>query len=298
MNKTISFFQIFHNGDLFVSKEYVRDVIHSLPQFKFKYYHNNHPKALLDIDATYAGSPDGLFDKRTPFGNINDEFFINTWLGVYNKKHINFDKLHAAWEQIYSELNRKYNVNLVLKDKHHYIGHINFEKFNLSNITNFISSNTNKLILISNGPAMSKQSFGDNMKNIIECLARKHLDIKFICTTKFETIVANILFTDDIIVDDQFHLEAAPEWGLKKCDLNEISYLSQHCDIIVGKNSGPFIFTLTKHNLLHNKKIFISLNTREEDSLAWNMKLLSEYRWSDDFNEQSILTLIEKAIND
>ena len=133
-HKIISFFQQFHNGDLFVSKEYVRDVIESLPDFKFKYYHNNHPKALGDINAEYAGSPDGVFDKRTPFLDFNQEFCINTWLGVYHKKDINFDQLHTAWEKIYTAINEKFNVNLTLKDNFVPVGTLSIMPINISQL--------------------------------------------------------------------------------------------------------------------------------------------------------------------
>jgi hypothetical protein len=84
--------------------------------------------------------------------------------------------------------------------------------------------------------------------NTIQDLAKQFPNVTFICTNKFALEATNIAFTEDIIKNTE---------GI---DLQEISYLSRHCDIIVGKNSGPYVFCETYENYMDNSKAFISFN--------------------------------------
>jgi hypothetical protein len=74
--------------------------------------------------------------------------------------------------------------------------------------------------------------------------------------------------------------------------------LSNFCNLIVGKNSGPFVYTLTKENFKNSKTTFISLNKIEEDSLFWNLNSFCKYIWSNNYNENNIISIIEKTINE
>jgi hypothetical protein len=51
------------------------------------------------------------------------------------------------------------------------------------------------------------------------------------------------------------------------CDLNEISYLSTFCNMIIGRGSGPQTFSITKRNLNDPDKIFVFL-TKEDFGVA------------------------------
>ena len=85
-------------------------------------------------------------------------------------------------------------------------------------------------------------------------------------------------------------------WSRPICDLNEISYLSNYCDLIVGKNSGPFVYTLTKENFKNSNITFISFNKVEDDSLFWNLNSSCKYVWSNNYNENNIIRIIENNI--
>jgi hypothetical protein len=71
--------------------------------------------------------------------------------------------------------------------------------------------------------------------------------------------VSNIHFTDDIFSDVQ------------NGDINEIAYLSTKAFLIMGKNSGPFMFTHIQENILDPNKIFMSMSHRSSDSYAWGV---------------------------
>jgi hypothetical protein len=148
-------------------------------------------------------------------------------------------------------------------DKEEYLPSIDFSKFDVSSIDEYIKNTPDfKKVLLCNGPPQSGQSFADDMKQFLEPLAEEHTNIHFICTNKFETTIQNILFTDDIIIDNEEAETRAP-WENRQrnnCDLQEISYLSEKVDAIVGKNSGPFVFCETKNNYMNPEKKFLSFN--------------------------------------
>ena len=87
---------------------------------------------------------------------------------------------------------------------------------------------------------------------IIE-FAEANPDINIICTDEVDTDLENIKYTDQII------------GGSEGCDLQEISYLSTHCNVIIGKNSGPFVFCETFDNYMDEGKRFYSFNAKHPD---------------------------------
>lgn len=305
MNK-IYFLQPFHNGDLFVSKEYVRQVIKELPGFEFGYYHNNHEKTLRDLGIPHLG-PTDIFGKKykhyPAFIENKRSLVINTWIGLTRRdtetysrygSGISHDTLGQMWQVIFEKINQKFKTNLKIKDKSNYVANIDFSFFNLTSVDTFLKNN-NKKILISNGAPKSRQSFDSDMKDVIEKLSREFQDWLFICTNKFKTDLRNIIFTDDIIESESFNNNPHP-WNRKICDLNEISYLSQHCDIIVGKNSGPFIYCITKNNVFNNQKSIISFNKNEKDSLLWNIDHSCRYKWSGNYEDASVFEIIKAEL--
>ena len=81
-----------------------------------------------------------------------------------------------------------------------------------------------------------------DINHLIEKLSDNYPHIDFILTEKSNIVKNNVLHTSDIIMTSG-------------CDLNEISYLSTKCDIIVGRASGPYCFTHVKENMLNTNKI-------------------------------------------
>ena len=264
----IIFFNHYHRGDLLTHKEYVRQVKNELPDVEFEYLHFNHPKLTRDLDIPKIGEPTQL-DHKTPFYQDGETLYINTWIGCFWDifcKHggINMNSLWHQWEKIFETINAAFTVELKLKEeKEFYLPSIDFSRFNVSSIDEYLNKNKGrKKILICNGAPKSGQSFSDNMSSFIDEVAETHFDTDFICTEKFDTKIENVLFTDDIIKDTEVEEKRAP-WEDREvnfCDLQEISYLSEHCDAIVGKNSGPFVFCETKDNYMNKKKKFLSYN--------------------------------------
>jgi hypothetical protein len=266
MSKII-FFNHYHRGDLLTHKEFIRQLQNELPDFTFEYMHFNHPKLTRDLNIPVIGAPENL-DAKTPFYQDEGVLYINTWIGCFwdifcEHGGINMNSLWHQWDKILDTINGHFNTEIALRaDKESYLPKIDFTKFDVSSIDEFLKTNTNKKILICNGPPKSGQSFSDNMKDFINLAAEESPNIDFICTTKFDTTLNNVLFTDDIIIDNEIEDKRAPweDREVNNCDLQEISYLSEHCDAIVGKNSGPFVFCETYNNYMNPNKKFLSYN--------------------------------------
>jgi hypothetical protein len=265
----IVFFNHYHRGDLLTHKEYIRQIKNEMPSdMKYEYFHFNHPKLTRDLDIPKMGIPDTL-DHKTPFYQDGETLYINTWIGCFwdifcQHGGINMNSLWHQWEKIFETINQAFSVELKLKEeKEFYLPSIDFSKFNVATIDEYLESNKDKgKILICNGAPKSGQSFSNNMSEFITSVAKNYPNVDFICTEKFESSAWNVLFTDDIIRDTEVEELRAP-WEDREvnfCDLQEISYLSENVDAIVGKNSGPFVFCETKNNYMNPKKKFLSYN--------------------------------------
>ena len=264
----IVFFNHYHRGDLHTSKEFIRQIQKELPDVTFEYMHFNHPKLTRDLNIPLIGDPSNL-DPKTPFYQDEDVLYINTWIGCFwdifcEHGGINMLSLWHQWGKILETVNECFGTSITLfEDKESYLPTIDFTKFNLENINSYLEHNTdNKKVLICNGAPKSGQSFSSNMKEFLEPLSDTYPDVHFICTEMFSTTKDNILFTQDIIADTEVVDKRAPweDRSINNCDVLEISYLSENCNAIVGKNSGPFVFCETKNNYMNPDKKFLSFN--------------------------------------
>ena len=290
--KSICFFSHFHNGDIFHIKSFLKDIILNL---ETEYYiaHPNNKILTYDIDMEYINIP--IFwakpqdvpeetrkrhenhvnllvgKEHTKFIDTPDCFYINTWIGGYFSPDNEYTGecslrgFHRMFSFIYDEINKVFGVNIKIKSVDEYHPFVEYSKFDCSNVNKFIENNEEEKILLCNGPSLSGQtSYNSDMSEIIEPLAEQHPNKIFIATKKFNTPFKNIKFTDDII-------------KLDSCDLNQISYLSKFCYLIVGRNSGPFCFTLTKENINDENKKFLAYGDRETDCLPYNIDISSTF---------------------
>jgi hypothetical protein len=284
--KSICFFNNFHNGDLFASKSFVKEIIDSVDT-KFYYGHMNHPSVFSDLNAEYLYFPQ--IENEVKFLNTEDIFYVNTWIGSY------FDEAPAdecctlkfsydMFEKIYFKLNETFSLNLKLSSIENYFPSIDFSKYQTGNIDEYIQKDLNKKVLFCNGPSMSGQClYTGDMKPVIESLANKHSNISFLCTQRFDTILSNIKFTSDII-------------KIEECDLNEIGYLSTFCDIIVGRNSGPHCFTANDLNVKNPNKSFYAFGQDPRVCLYYNIDLECKFVYEVFDNLKNVESSIEELI--
>ena len=138
-----------------------------------------------------------------------------------------------------------------------YIPKIDYSLVETSLIHNFIDNQTNgKIHLICNNLIDANDKVG-SMENVIELLARNHPEDTFVATHGFTTSLPNIKFTFDIFMMNN--------------DLLEISYLSKFTNVIVGKNNGPYTYTLTRSNLQDTRKNYICITDSESNMLSYGL---------------------------
>jgi hypothetical protein len=288
MNITnITFFNRWRNGDCFINKEYVRDIISRYPNgITFKYAHDNHPNIVSDLNCEHIPlssiHPIGTF---TPLAQVENTLYINTWVGCWigkhlkEKDHANFYCLHDMWKEFYQAL------NLEMKgDYSYYHPSINFQKFDLTEANHyFLRSNPKEFILICNGVQQSEQSSMGDMRNIIFELATRFPEKDFLIAHKVDVDLPNVTCTD--------YLFSAPTGNL-----NQIAFLSMFAKLIIGKNSGPFTYAHIKENMNNYQKTFMCFSHKMRDCLMGEGEYLANSFFSDTVDDTKAIEICENLI--
>jgi hypothetical protein len=255
--KKIIFFNQFHNGDCFVGKQYVAEIMRQLPDIEFAYAHNNHADIIKDLGIEHLGLNNiPPMDRMTRVGESPDKqtVFINTWVGCWqgtmfnHGEHINFVRLHNIWREYFKYLKLEF-----IEDPNYYLPRIDDTKFDMTAADAWFNDHGDRpSVLICNGNANSGQSRVGDLTNCITKLADDHPEINILVTAKINISRPNIYYTDDI-------------FNALENDLNQIAYLAGGCDIVVGKNSGPFSYCQNATNLMNNTLTFLNLSILPTD---------------------------------
>jgi hypothetical protein len=285
--KAICFFNHYHNGDLFNSKSFITEIISNI-NTKYYYAHSNDPIVLSDLDVEYCNIPNISHSDR--FVDVGDVLYVNTWIGSYfDPKEEYYGEctlrfLYNMFGKIYEKLNEVFGSNLHLSEINSYFPSVDYSKFNISQIQEFLRSTNQKKILISNGPCLSGQcDYSGDMSSVIKVLSQKNKDKLFIITHPINVNIDNVIFTNDVINSD-------------KCDLNEISYISTFCDIIVGRNSGPFCFSSTKQNLMDASKTLYAFGNKETDCFMYGVDVECNFIFEYFSNLENLTSSLDQII--
>jgi hypothetical protein len=270
--------------------------------------HFNHPKCNLDLEVPLIGLPDSLSNKeKFYFSDQNDTtLMINTWIGVYGEIFnkcggINLFSLTESWAEIFNTVNSIYDTQLeILQPKEMYLPQTIYSFFNVEKVDEWLKKHVGrKKVLISNGVPMSSQSFNDDMADQIREVAMEYSDVDFICTKVFQSGLPNIFFTD-YIIQDKGEYEVPVFWvegGSTVCDLNEISYLSTQCDLIVGKNSGPFVYCETFQNYNDPSKKFLTFNNSTVETMSYMAEKKCQYTIVTDHSKENVYAALRDSVS-
>jgi hypothetical protein len=250
-----------------------------------EYWHNNNPKIIRDLGLTQkpltAIKPGYQFNINGPNREI---LYVNTYLGVYGDICLQYGgcnpySLTESWQKIFNEINTFADSNLTVKENFdYYVPEIDYNQYDVANIDRFFETiKVDRCVLFCNDEPLSSQSFVGDMKDIIVHFASQYSATTFFCTKRFDTTLPNIVFTD--------HLTNRVRDGN---DLNEISYLSTKCNAIIGRNSGPFVFSEIKENFQNPRKHFLSFNGTFEESLSNSVYKRCHYTITTNFSARSI----------
>ena len=276
MIKTICFFNHWHNGDVFAGKGYMQDLIRQVrylrPDMRFQHAQVNSLKTMRDLPCEHLRIEDlpPQITDTVPVLDIGTTLYVNTWVGVYGasifpegQEHANYVSLNKMWMHIHFLFKELLGIELVQTlNVAEYIATTDWAYYDLSPAERWLGQHEN-VAIICNGKVHSTQSRLGAMQTIVRELSRDFPDINWVCTSKIDIDEFenkhNVFFTDDIFA------------GVEDGDINEIAFLSTRAFLIVGKNSGPFMFTHLQENLLDPNKIFVSLSHRSSDSYCWGI---------------------------
>lgn len=285
-----------NNGDIHFSREFVKFFAkYAKTQIGVEcaYTHTKCPSLLSDIDIPYE-SINCWPIHHAPFYLVDDVLLINTWIGKENYKWLNFS-LPAGCTlsnniEMFLDTIKSLNLELKLLPTLDYIPSIDYSK-HLDTSKVYLKKDKN--IFVSNGNVMSGQATNFDFYNIVNSLAEKHPSCNFFVTEKINTDKNNIIDANSI-----FKINPT-----EKSNLNELSFVSTFCDIIVGRASGPFCFCITKENLLNQNKTFLSFcNSFAEGNWAEvkDAQLHAKQLWNNTElgSEPIIFNMIDAEINE
>ena len=286
----IIFYNPCRNGDIHVSRGYVIDMINKLPDHKFFYAQNpiytSKDFLLKDILKLELYTGVYNFNDNPSITIDNDNIYINTWYGQDSFKYFELSKsddcsfyiLHEIFRNVY----KYFNLEIDTFDK--YLPKINFENLKLDMIDVFLEKMNlfDKKILLCTNPVHSGQSQNFDFNPIINLIASEYPNYAFITTADIQTS-KNIFKMKDIIDVN--------------CDLNEISYLSKFCDVIIGRSSGAYTFSLIDDNINNINKKFVCFTKNKILSVALrDGDYKSQVIWSDNYSTNNIYLKIKEAL--
>jgi hypothetical protein len=253
--KTIVFFNHFHNGDVFLSKEFVRYFTVVRPDWKFIYSHGNPSNLILDVeDVEYRPAIYFALPYLSGITEENGVTFVNTWVGAMNHAFLGKGCTIQAVYDMFTHYTKEL-LGEGLPPIEDFVPRVDYSQYKIHKAREFFKSihpdpDIVAEIFISNGDVQSQQADNFNMNNLISDLADQHNDCRFFLSNIMGDRIQkeNILYTQDIIGSEG------------KSDLNENGFASLHCDIIIGRSSGSFTFSLTKRHFDFKKTYYTLLS--------------------------------------
>ena len=172
-----------------------------------------------------------------------------------------------------------------MKDPEYYLPSIDYKKlsdFDLINSSiNSAISNYEKVIFISNGDVKSNQSTNFDFTPIIKNLASKFPNYIFLITNDIDNKLPNVVYAGNITN--------------RKQDLLYLSYFSTLSNVIIGRSSGPYTFSLVKENLLDENKTLIGFTNIAAESYFYENKKC-KFLWSNNYEINNIENIITSNI--
>jgi hypothetical protein len=292
--RNVTFFNHYGNGDLWISREFVKRIVELIPADNYYYAHSKDHHLLFDLPYIEKADITSICDMREPYIICGDSLYINTWLGYAYGKYVfpnvtlSINNMKRMFTDTLSYLGIDYkfdeaNANYVPNPNYMYISDnyiTNINKFTLDNIQS-------KFVLVSNGNVQSNQAFNFDFKPILQNLANRHENTVFIVTEDYQNKPENIVYVGDIIKKTE------------GSDLPEISYFSQFMDLIIGRSSGPYVYSQTTIN--YNNP-FISIIGFTYERACAHMLNQSESKaklyWSDTLDQIEIENRIEELLHE
>ena len=203
MIKNLVFYNHWQNGDIHVSREFIKLIINNVKAENYIYVHNKSKELLKDIpNLKISNECIEYLDNDSPrMWNLHTRTLcLNTWYGVSSSfKDTSSCTINTLFDLFNDHI--KYITNTGYIDPSNIrklVPKVDYSKHYIKNIEEYVKRSNSKKILICNGSVVSKQSKNFSFENIVEEIAMSYPSVDFILTEKFKTIIKNIKFTSPI----------------------------------------------------------------------------------------------------
>lgn len=286
MNEALVFYNHFGNGDIFESREFVKEYMEKIPAKDYYYAHGKSPRILADIPELQFTEVTEIMSAMNAVTVADGTIYINTWIGRDGKFVL--PGIGCVVENLYhmhNEILAVLGLKLLRKTMFDYVPSIDYSYYNTESVDAFVKEFPQQKVLISNGNVHSNQAINFDFTPAVDMLAKGSPEIVFILTQDADISRDNVTFTSDIIdAEDGF-------------DLNEISYLSLFCDTHVGRSSGPHVFAQVRENWMDTNKVSLSFTKMECAShFIYNLPTQMKKRWSESIDVSGVYQAIFDAV--
>ena len=299
----IIFYNNYHRGDLHFSRSFVEHtvlaIVKNYPNTEFLYVHQNSPDTISDIvNVREVSNSEINFPPNNQVSHGIDEngdkvIAINTWVGSNDFFREDcgccFVGNQKLWSTIWSILDQEHGVVVVPPDNwEDVLPKINYDSYSYCSFIDDhlreINDKYQKKVFVSNGVVLSNQAINFDFDPIIQRASQNHPDCVFYLTDDTGLDAPNIYKTRELIKKDG-------------CDLNENSYLSRSCDVLIGRASGPFAFACCYENFMDKNKTFC-IFTNGIGEGAWHTDGKCNYKWCRSENFPEIENIIETSLGE
>ena len=283
----VVFYNHYGNGDIFESREFVKEWMEILGDRDYYYAHGKNPKILRDIPELKFTDVTPAMQGMVATAIVDNTLYVNTWIGRDGRYVL--PGIGVVVEQLWrmhNDMLLSINCRPLIKPIIDYVPNIKYEEYeDCVNVEYWLRAEAKhrRLFIIDNGNVQSSQAVNFNFNPIIEEVAKQQRDDFFIITHGSEVQLSNVWTTDEIIRSkDGF-------------DLNELSFLSRFCNGSIGRNSGPHVYTQVKDNWMDDQYKFLSFtHTQVGAYFILNQPIAAKKYWSPWINnEQAIENILE-----
>lgn len=282
----------FGAGDVFESREFVKAWMNLVPAISYNYSHGKSPRILLDIpNLRFKEFTRHMDSMRGVWDDLNGNLYVNMWIGRDSKYVLpgigcTVEKLF----QMHNDMLKVGGFGELPGSPIDYIPSIDYSYYELDSVNKFLEKHPEEKIFIDSGNVQSMQAENFPMDEIIYRVAKNHKDKCFIVTHPLrmleETLGVSNIYNTDYITNNYSGF-----------DLNEVSYLSTHCSTLIGRNSGPHVFSQVKENVMNPDKKLLSFTYRPEGaSFVVNTDVKIQKFWSGATNPDEVIKEIERII--
>jgi hypothetical protein len=276
----VVFFNAAARGDVFIGRGFVKHAIENIlipNNIKYSYvtcWDKYYTKDLCEehYKWNYLDGDDKqphLIDPQSKWFIKNKTLYYNTWYCADFKKYHNIygcslKTISCVFSDFYKIFEVQMDENLL-----NFLPKINYDVYDTKNIKNHFKNNQKKNIFISTSYPRSDQATTESLVPLIRILSEKYKHINFYITDPVFSS-HNVFYTGDIIhntisqiiTHDELFNRHPPGTNTnysKPPDLIESSYFSTFCDIIIGKSTGTYSYSLVEENIKNSKTKFVGI---------------------------------------